>query len=84
MGLRENYRLNQLPAGKFSDALEKWLIRSNGANYEDLRDARKHFLFWMPNYKWANGKHTDANYRTLNGKRDGKRRNTDTDYAGGL
>jgi hypothetical protein len=83
-GLQEYYRQNGLPTGEFSDALKKWMIRNNGAAYEDLRDARKHFLFWMPNYQLSNGRRIDSKYKMLNGKTVGKRRNTDADYAEGL
>ena len=83
-GLQMNYTQKGLPAGKFADAILQWMIQNHGAKYSDVEKARKHFLFWMPNYQFVNEasyepKPSPRNRKTIT--RPGK---TDLDYAAGL
>ena len=83
-GLQMNYKQKGLPAGKFSTAVEQWMIQNHGCSYADFDKARKHFLYWMPNFKLINEtdhapKSTPANRKTI-----AQPRKTDMDYASGL
>ncbi len=83
-GLQMNYRQKGLPAGKFLMAVEQWMIQNHGNSYADFEKARKHFLYWMPNFKLLNEndhgqKSTPANRKTI-----ARSRKTGMDYASGL
>ncbi len=83
-GLQMNYKQKGLPAGKFLIAVEQWMIQNHGSSYPDFEKARKHFLYWMPNFKLLNEcghepKSTQANRKTI-----ARPRKTNMDYASGL
>lgn len=56
-GLIMHWKNNGLPGEKFSDGVELWMIQNNGKKYQDFPEARKHFLFWIPNYQKELEKH---------------------------
>lgn len=49
-GLVKYYQQTGLPEGEFKKAVERWMIQNNGLRYNNYPSARRHFLFWMPNY----------------------------------
>ena len=51
VGLTMNWAQKGFAAAEFSDGVEQWMIQNNTAAYHDFTAARKHFLFWMPNFK---------------------------------
>ena len=79
-GLLMSWRQKGMPAEKFSDALEQWMIMVHASPYHDFQKARNHFLFWMPNYKTqkqqSDGKTNRGTFT--------KTAHEDSAYAGGL
>jgi len=62
-GLKMAYTQKGLPPGEFSNAVLEWMNQNSGAEYHDFTKARKHFLFWIPNFKReTNGKATAGAY----------------------
>jgi hypothetical protein len=51
VGLTMNWAQKGYAAAEFKDGVEQWMIQNNATAYHDFTAARKHFLFWMPNFK---------------------------------
>lgn len=83
-GLQMNYRQKGLPPGNFSDSILQWMIQNHGSKYTDFEKARKHFLFWMPNYQPVNEKSNEPKPAQGNRKTIARPGKTDLDYAAGL
>ena len=83
-GLQITYAGHNLPAGKFSSALEKWMIQNQGMEYADLAATRKHFLFWLPFYQIKNNNYYGTKQSTPHQKPTSADEKTDLGYAGGL
>ena len=83
-GLQMNYKQKGLPPGNFSDAILQWMIQNHGSKYTDFDKARKHFLFWMPNYQPVNEKSNEPKPAPGNRKTIAKPGKADLDYAAGL
>jgi len=49
-GLKMIYAQKGLPAGEFLKCVETWVAQNHAKEYPNFTDARKHFLFWMPNF----------------------------------
>ncbi len=56
VGLQMNWKQKGLVAEKFSLGIKLWYWQNVGEKYLDLPKARKHFLFWMPNFYKAEQK----------------------------
>lgn len=50
VGLKMSWGQKGFPGEKFSEGIEQWMILHNSKGYEDFVKARKHFLFWIPNW----------------------------------
>ena len=83
-GLQARYSELNLPPGNFNAALEKWMMQNHGKTYPDFETTRKHFFFWMPNFKIQNNSHYETKNHFNNRKKTDTGRKTDLDYAGGL
>ena len=82
-GLQACYEGQGLPAGKFSSAVERWIILNQGKEYDGLDSARRHFLFWLPYYQTKN-KNYGTKQHSANRKPDGTNEEKDLGYAAGL
>lgn len=88
-GLRMQWAQKFHPPDEFENGIEQWMMQNNGAKYPNFHDMRRHFLFWIPNYKKETVK------KEFNGKITGKTRGhtsetvygsnkNEGDYAGGF
>jgi hypothetical protein len=84
VGLQINFAQKGMPAENFSDAVLQWIIQNNGNSYHDFEKARKHFLFWMPNYQFLNEPKNGQKPTHSNRKTVARPAKTDMDYAAGL
>lgn len=84
VGLQINFAQKGMPAENFSDAVLQWIIQNNGNSYPDFEKARKHFLFWMPNYQFLNEPKNGQKPAHSNRKTLARPAKTDMDYAAGL
>lgn len=92
-GLRSNWVQKAKPPDEFEQGLMEWMAQNHGKVYPNFEDLRRHFLFWMPNYKIESFKKQYNEHN--NGKTAGKPgRNTqeaiygsnknENDYASGF
>lgn len=54
VGLKMKWAQYGFSAEKFSDGIQQWMTINHGNGYDDFSEARKHFLFWLPNYDIKN------------------------------
>ena len=50
-GLKMSWHQKGFQDEKFSKGIEQWMILHDKKQYENFVEARKHFLFWIPNYQ---------------------------------
>lgn len=63
-GLKMAWEKRFLPPEKFSDGLQQWMIQNHGHPYPSFPEARKHFLFWIPNYSFDHEKKKNGSETT--------------------
>jgi hypothetical protein len=83
-GLIKYYQQTGFPEREFRKAVERWMIQNNGLRYNNYPKARRHFLFWMPNYRSAESfQHRLAGPFTTLYKQP-KTKHSSSDYKKGL
>jgi hypothetical protein len=69
VGLKMKWEQNGFPPEKFFSGLQQWMINNHGAEYPDLSDARRHFLFWIPNFENEKEKKLNGSHKTTYGNK---------------
>jgi len=83
-GLKESWTFKGMPSAEFDDGVKIWFQQNHTKEYSNFIEARKHFLFWMPNY--LKNKHTANGTKTHNGNftKGADKKAGDSDYATGF